>query len=367
MEVPFFDINRMHKPIQQSIHNKFKEVLESGSFILGDFVESFENEFAAYIGTKFACGVDNGTSALELILRALDIKEGDEVITSPASFISSSSAIAFTGAEPVFVDIDPKTYNINPELIKKKITFRTKAILPIHLYGQPSDMSEINLIAKEFDLLVIEDACEAHGAKYKENKVGSLGIAAAFSFYPSKNLGALGDGGIITSSSESLISKVKALRNYSQSKKYHHDEIAFNRRLDAIQAAILSVKLPLLNKHNEQRIEAAKLYDDFLQNSKIIIPKVGENRNHVYYAYVIQSQKRDELSNFLREDGIETGKHFPTSIHLQKAFYYLDYEEGSFPEAEKLSGRCLSLPIFPGITEEEIKYVSNKILEFERK
>ena len=203
MEVPFFDINRMHKPIQQSIHNKFKEVLESGSFILGDFVESFENEFAAYIGTKFACGVDNGTSALELILRALDIKEGDEVITSPASFISSSSAIAFTGAEPVFVDIDPKTYNINPELIKKKITFRTKAILPIHLYGQPSDMSEINLIAKEFDLLVIEDACEAHGAKYKENKVGSLGIAAAFSFYPSKNLGALGDGGIITSSSES--------------------------------------------------------------------------------------------------------------------------------------------------------------------
>ena len=367
MQVPFFDIHRVHKPVRREISNKLVTVIDNGEFILGPEVENFEKEFANYIGTKSACGVDNGTSALELILRALNIKEDDEVITTPASFIASSSTIAFTGARPIFVDIDPLTYTINSELIKSRITNKTKAILPVHLYGQSADMTEILSIAEEYGLHVIEDSCEAHGATYTGKKVGSFGTASAFSFYPSKNLGALGDAGIIVSSSENLIEKVRKLRNYGQSEKYRHEELAFNRRLDTIQAAVLSLKLPFLDKQNQQRKDAAKLYNELLQESKIITPKVGDNRDHVYYTYVIQSENRDNLENYLRENGAQTGKHFPIPIHLQNAFSYLKHNKGDFPEAEKLFSRCLSLPMFPGLTKEEIEYVASKILEFENK
>ena len=363
MKVPFFDIKRVNEPIMEEAMKKLREVAKNGTFILGPEVASFEMKFANYVGTKFACGVDNGTSALELIMRALDIGEGDEVITTPASFIASSSAIAFCGAKPVFVDIDNKTYNINVDRIKEKITSKTKAILPVHLYGQVADMSNINSIAKENDLFVIEDACEAHGANYNGKKVGNLSIAGAFSFYPSKNLGCWGDGGMIVSSSENLIDKVMQLRNYGQRQKYHHETLAFNKRLDSIHAAILNLKLPILERQNEERRGTAKLYDSLLERSHIITPSALND--HVYYVYVIQSQKRNGLAKFLKEDGIETGIHFPIPIHLQKCFSYLGYSKGDFPEAEKLSERCLSLPMFPGITEEEIKYVADKTLEFE--
>ena len=367
MKVPFFDMKRVHEHIKEDISRAVNQTLDDGSFILGPAVELFEREFASYVTTKFACGVDNGTSALELILRALNIGEGNEVITTPASFIASSSAIAFTGATPIFVDIDSKTYTINPEKIEEKITSKTKAILPIHLYGQPADMDHILAIAERHNLVVIEDACEALGASFKGKKVGSFGIAAAFSFYPSKNLGGLGDGGIVTSSSEQIIERIKSLRNYSQKTKYHHDEISFNRRLDSIQAAVLNVKLPMLDKHNLLRKEAAELYDSLLANTSVKVPDKEEKRDHVYYVYCIQSEKRHDLETYLNQNNIQTGKHFPIPIHLQKAFSYLKHSKGDFPETEKLSSCCLSLPLFPGITQKEIKYVAEKILEFEKK
>jgi len=362
MKVPFFDIKIVNAPIMEEAMKKLREVASGGSFILGPEVVSFEMNFANYLGTKFACGVDSGTSALELIIRALDIGEGDEVITTPASFIAPSSAIAFCGAKPVFVDIDNKTYNINANKIKDKITSKTKAILPVHLYGHVADMSKIISIAEEHGLYVIEDCCEAHGAKYNGKKAGSLGIAGAFSFYPSKNLGCWGDGGIIVSSSENLIDKVIQLRNYGQRQKYYHETLAFNKRLDSVQAAILNLKLPILEKQNEERKWAAKLYDSLLEDSTIMTPSALND--HVYYVYVIQSEKRNELAKFLKANDIETGVHFPIPIHLQKAFSYLKHNKGDFPEAEKLSEQCLSLPMFPEITEDEIKYVA-KILEFE--
>lgn len=365
MKVSFMDLSRMHKSLKNELKKAIDEVIDKNSYILGEKVEKFEENFASYCNVKYAAGVSTGTDALELILRAYNIGRSDEVILPVNSFIATASAVTFANAKPVFVDC-AESYNINTDDIEKKITEKTKAIIPVHLYGQPCNMDKILEIANRNNLKVIEDACQSHGAEYKRKKTGSLGYAAAFSFYPAKNLGAFGDAGIVVSNNKNLIEKIKMLRNYGQSVKYHHDLLAFNKRMDAIQAAILDVKLKYLDKWNKQRREAAKEYNIELKELEKVVKKPIEynDRKHVYHLYVIRTEKRDELENYLTKKGIATGLHYPIPIHLQKAYSNLGYKEGDFPISEKYSKEILSLPIFPGLTSKKIKFVCDGIKEF---
>lgn len=364
MNVPFVDLNVQYQSIATEVQEAISRVIERSAFILGDELELFEREFAEYCETGFAVGLDNGTSALELALRAYGIGDEDEVITSAHTFIATASAIAFTGARPVLVDIDSNTYNLNPDQIEAAITSNTKAIIPVHLYGQPADMDKVMDIASNHNLIVIEDACQAHGARYKNRRVGSIGDAAAFSFYPSKNLGAYGDGGILVTDNEELAEKIRMLRNYGQKEKYNHLFLAYNRRLDTIQAAILRVKLKLLDDWNESRRRAASLYNRLIADSVIHLPYCAPYAEHVYYLYVIRVSKRDKLQAWLKTKGVATGIHYPVPIHQQKAYEYLGYKEGDFPITEQYVGEFLSLPMFPEITEEQIAYVAECIQSF---
>lgn len=364
MNIPFVDLKANYKSFKREIDEAIKKVIASSSFILGSEVEKFERDFANYCGCKYAVGLDNGSSALELGMRALGIREGDEIITPANSFIASSSAITFVGAKPVWVDVDINTYNIDPKLIEKKISKKTKAIMPVHLYGQPADIDSIMKIAKKYKLMIIEDACQAHGAVYKGRKVGSFGDFAAFSFYPSKNLGAFGDAGVIVTNSKDLYEKVATMRNYGQSKKHFHDYLAWNRRTDGIQAAILNVKLKFLNKCNNLRRKNAKIYYKYLKNLPVVTPSELDFLMHVYHLYVIRARKRDQLVEFLRKKGIATGIHYPIPIHLQKAYRFAGFKKGSFPVTEKLSKEVVSLPMYPELGEIQIKYVSRCIGDF---
>jgi len=365
MKVPFVDLKRQYNLIKEEIESKVKEVLESGQYILGKEVESFEKEFAKYCKVRYAVGVASGTDALVISLKALGIRPSDEVITVPNTFIATVDAIVRNCAKPVFVDIDPETYNIDVTKIKEKITENTKAIIPVHLYGQPADMDPIRDIAEENNLFVIEDACQSHGAEYKGKKTGSLGDVACFSFYPTKNLGAYGDGGIIVTNNEELAEKIRMIRNYGQSKKYHHDFIGHNSRLDEIQAAILRVKLKYLDEWNQKRRRNAKKYNEFLEELEDIKTPIEKNfAKHVYHLYVIKCKNRDGLKEYLESKGILTGLHYPVPIHFQKAYTWLGYAENSFPVAEKTAREILSLPMFPELTEEEIAYVCDKIKEY---
>ena len=335
MKVNFVDLKKQYLTIKPEIDTAIQQVIDNSSFILGDEVSEFEKEFAAFCGVKYAVGLDSGISALELGMRALGIGPGDEVITPANSFIASSSSISFTGAKPVLVDCLPDTYNIDPKCVEKAITKKTKAIMPVHLYGQPAEMDSILKIARKHRLFVVEDACQAHGALYHGKKTGSFGELAAFSFYPGKNLGAYGDAGALVTNKKKIAQKVSMMRNYGQKKKYDHQFLAWNRRLDNLQAAILRVKLRHLDLWNKKRFENAEVYYGLLSHSPVVIPYILPKARHVFHLYVIQTERRDELQKFLNERGISTGIHYPVPIHLQKAYKSLGYKRGEFPVTEK--------------------------------
>ena len=362
--VKFLNLNPMHEEIKKEVMEAMERVYDSGWYILGKEVENFEREFAAYCNVKYALGVGNGLEALHLILRAYEIGENDEVIIPSNTYIATALAVSYTGATPVFVEPYENTFNINPNLIEKHITKKTKAIIPVHLYGQPCDMDPINEISKRYNLKVIEDNAQSQGAEYKCRKTGSLGDAAGTSLYAGKNIGALGDGGIITTNDVDLYEKIKALRNYGSQKKYYNEYKGFNSRLDEIQAAILSVKLKYLDKWNTNRQQIVNKYIKQIDNKYIVLPKKLDNVNHVYHQFIIRCERRDELQKHLKNCGIDTMIHYPVPIHKQKA--YEEYRDliGKLPIAEKLANEVLSLPIYPYMKEEDINLIIESINNF---
>jgi dTDP-4-amino-4,6-dideoxygalactose transaminase len=364
INVPFVDLKTQHQSISDEIDSAIADILNNTSFILGEAVRTFEKDFAQYCGVQYAIGVDSGTSAIELALRAYDIGAGDEVITVANTFIATALAISYTGAIPVLIDIDPQTYNMDIGTLEKAITKRTKAIIPVHLYGQPADMDPILEIAQQHELIVIEDACQAHGAKYKGKRVGSLGHAAAFSFYPAKNLGAYGDGGMVITNDEAVASLIQKFRDYGQSEKYHHVIKGYNRRLDALQAAVLRVKLKYLDKWNAARRRHAKQYSELLDQSWVILPWEADYAESVYHLYVIRVKNRDDLRKYLHDKGVSTGIHYPVPIHLQPAYWDLGYEKGSFPITEEYANQILSLPMYAELKNKQIEVVTETICDY---
>jgi dTDP-4-amino-4,6-dideoxygalactose transaminase len=364
MNIPLIDLSAQYRNLRSEIGSVVEDVLERGDFILGQDVAKFEEEFAAYCGTKYAVGVDSGLSALELSLRAYEIGAGDEVIVPAHTFTATAAAVTFAGATPVFVDINPETLCIDGEKIDAAITTRTKAILPVHLYGLPADMNEVWGIAKRHNLTVIEDACQAHGAMYRSRRTGSLGHAAGFSFYPTKNLGACGDAGIVTTNDVYIAETIKAMRNCGQRSKNVHELPPFNHRLDNLQAAILRVKLRYLDQWIDLRRQLASAYNRLLADSKVITPVEPVNYKHVYHLYVIRSENRNALQAQLKERGIGTAIHYPNPVHLQPFYSKGVDRHGQFPVAERLCTEILSLPIYPELTEEQVEVVASEIREF---
>jgi len=364
MNVPFVDLRAQYQSLTSAVQQAITAVLERGDFILGEEVRLFEKEFAAYCGVTQAIGVDSGTSALELALRAFDIGPGDEVITAANTFIASALPISYTGATPVLVDTDPQTYTMDVSRLEKAITARTKAVIPVHLYGQSADMDPIMEIARKYGLVVIEDACQAHGAKYKGKRVGSLGHAAAFSFYPAKNLGAYGDGGIVVTNDQRVAESLRMLRDYGQREKYHHELLGYNHRLDTLQAAVLRVKLQHLDAWNAARRQQAQLYGELLAHSPVVPPAEADYAESVYHLYVIRAEQRDALRAYLRDKGIATGIHYPIPIHLQPAYRDLGYKKGSFSVTEEYAAQVLSLPMYAELTPGSIEYVAGAIRDF---
>ncbi len=370
--VPFVDLKRQYRRIEKEILAATKRVYEKGKYILGEEVSAFEKEFSRYCGVRYGVGVGSGTEALYLSLKAAGIGEGDEVVTSANSFISTALAISFTGAKPLFVDIDYQTYTMDPNglefLLKRRMAKegweKVKAVLPVHLYGHPAEMSSIMEVANRYDLLVIEDACQGHGAKYEGKKAGSFGAFGCFSFYPTKNLGGYGDGGMVVTNHQRLYEKLRLLRCYGEKRKYEHHLKGGNSRLDELQAAILRVKLNYLDRWNEERREKATLYSERLASSGVVCPLEKKGARHVYHLYVIRTRKRDSLQAFLKQRGIETLIHYPIPIHQQRAFKELGYRRGDLPLTEQCSRKILSLPFFPGITESEMEEVANGIQGF---
>ena len=361
--IPFVDLKAQYDLIKDEIDEAIQNVLNNTSFIMGEELKKFEVEFARFCDVKYAIGVANGSDALILALRACGIGEGDEVIAVPHTFISTAEAISNVGGKIVFVDIDLKTYTIDVSKIEEKINKKTKAIIPVHLYGQPVDMDPIMELAKKYSLKVIEDAAQAHGAEYKGKKVGSIGDVGCFSFYPGKNLGAYGDAGMVVTNSEEIAEKIKLLRNHGRiTKKYEHEIEGYSSRLDNLQAAILRVKLKYLNKWNDMRRSNAKKYSELLSNiDSIITPYEADYAKHVYHLYVIRTEKRrDKLREELKSKGIATGIHYPIPLHLQPAYRYLGFKEGDFPVTEKASQEILSLPMFAELSDKQI----DEIVEF---
>ncbi len=364
MNIPLVDLKSQSQTLTNELSEAVQQVMTTADFILGQQVDDFEVDFALFCEGRHAVGLASGTDALHLGLLACGIGPGDEVITAANSFIATASAISFTGAKPVFADVDPETYTIDPASIRGLMTDRTRAILPVHLYGQPADMDPIMELAGEKELKVVEDACQAHGAQYKGKSVGSIGHLGAFSFYPGKNLGAFGDGGAAVTNDPQLADRLKMLRNYGQRQKYHHDFLAFNSRLDTLQAAILRVKLKHLAEWNSKRRAAASLYDQYLAESKFRSPVIAPYSTHVFHLYVIRSRERDELLTFLNQRGIGAGIHYPRAIPFQKAYQSLGYRPGQLPAAERACAEVLSLPLFPEITKEQIQTVCSTVQEF---
>ncbi len=364
MKVPFLDLKKQYNNISEEISKAISNVIENTAFILGKQVSDFENEFASFCTTKYALGLGNGTDAVKFALLAAGVKPGDEVITAPNTFIATTEVIPQIGAKVVFADIDEKTYNLNHSEIEKAISPKTKVIMPIHLYGQCADMDEIIKIGKNYNLQVVEDACQAHGAEYKGKKAGSMGVASAFSFYPGKNLGAFGDAGALVTNSQEISDYVKLLRNHGQIEKNVHQIEGYNSRLDTLQAAILNVKLKYLNEWNEKRRENALYYNQLLKETSVITPFEPEWSKAVYHLYVIRIKDRDLLIEKLLEAGIDTGLHYPTPLHLQDACKYLGYKKGDFPIAEKVTDEIISLPMYPELTKEQIEYVAENIIKF---
>jgi len=370
--VPFLDLTRQYKRIKGEILSATQRVYEKGCFILGEEVSAFEKEFSHYCGVRYGVGVGSGTDALYLALKAAGIGEGDEVVTVANSFVATALAISFTGAKPLFVDIDPKTYTMDPnslELLLKRQKAKDsgrkiKAVLPVHLYGHPADMDSIMAIANRYDLIMIEDACQAHGAKYGRKKVGSFGAMGCFSFYPTKNLGGYGDGGMVVTNHKRYDQNLRLLRCYGERKKYEHILKGHNSRLDEIQAAILRVKLKYLDQWNEERRRKARFYTKMLSPLGVVCSSEKKGVRHVFHLYTIKTRKRDSLQAFLKKRGIETLIHYPIPIHLQKAFKGLGYRERDFPLTNQWSRKILSLPFFPEMKECEMEEVAQQIKDF---
>ncbi len=361
-QVPFVDLKSQYDSIATEINEAISNVIHSTAFILGREVSLLEEEFAAYCETEYAVGLDSGTSALEMILRAYDIGPGDEVITAANTFIATALAVTYTGATPVLVDIDPMTYTMDVASMERAITERTKAVIPVHLYGQPADMDPILEVAHRHNLIVIEDACQAHGARYKGRRIGSIGHAAAFSFYPAKNLGAYGDGGMVVTGDGEIAETIKILRDVGQKEKYVHALKGYNHRLDNLQAAILRVKLNYLDEWNAARRQHAQLYNELLAGSQSEVPEVPDYAEAVWHLYVVRVGERDAIRGKLWDDyRIGTGIHYPIPIHLQPAYRELGGKPGDFPITERYAERILSLPMFPELTPEMIAYVVERL------
>ena len=391
MNIPLIDLKAQYKSIAEDLDRVTKEVLSSAGYIMGSNVTEFEKEFAEYIGVKHAISVGNGTDALVIALKSLGIGAGDEVITTPFTFFATAETISAVGATPVFVDVEKDTFNIDPTKIEEKITNKTKAILPVHIFGQSAKMDEINAIAKKHNLKVIEDACQAVGSKYKGKNIGTLGDVACFSFFPTKNLGCAGDGGIIVTSDDNIATIARALRTHGSGEtgqkaynllnnineevktvknsddtvynplKYYNYLIGFNTRLDAIQAAILRVKLPHLDKWNAKRREIAKIYDENLKDTELVTPVIQEENESVYHMYILQSENREAILEKLKEKGVATGVYYPVPLHLQKVYKNLGYKEGDMPVAEYLSHRTFAIPVYPELNDEQVNYIIDSI------
>ena len=363
MKIPFVDLKSLHGEIKNELREVFDRVLDNSTFVLGPEVQRFEQEFAAYVGTTHCVALNTGTAAIHLALAALNVGLGDEVITVPHTFIATAEAITAVGARPVFVDIDPVSFTMDPALLEAAISNKTRAIIPVDLYGQVADMDPILEIANHHGIPVIEDACQAHGAEYRGRKAGAFGIAGCFSFYPGKNLGACGEGGAVTTNDADLAQRIRLWRDHGSSKRYEHIFPGLNMRMEGLQGGVLSVKLRYLDSWNEQRRQAAAIYDKALADSGIVTPTEMNYGRHVYHLYVVQSDNRNVLRQQLADAGIESGLHYPTPLHLQEAYRFLGYKEGSFPVTEKVSSRILSLPMYPGIHPDAIERVASELQE----
>lgn len=364
MNVPFIDLRSPHEALRDQLSEAIQAVFDRADFALGQDVVRFEKEFAEYCGTRYAVGLASGLSALELALRAFEIGPGDEVILPAHTFVATAAAVTLCGAVPVLVDVNPDTYNIDVNQIEAAITVRTRAIIPVHLYGLPADMQAINALAEKHHLRVIEDACQSHGAYYRNRRTGTWGHAAAFSFYPTKNLGACGDAGILVTDDEQVADAARALRNCGQRVKGSHELAPLNYRLDTLQAALLRVKLPHLDDWNAQRRRAAALYNDLLEGNEVILPREADDSVHVYHLYVIRTRHRDALRAYLQERGVGTAIHYPLPVHRQPFYARNGIRHGDLPESERLVNEILSLPMFPEITEEQIGYVATCVRNF---
>lgn len=363
MNIPLVDLKAQYRTIKSEIDEAIQRILDNTSFIMGEEVKLFEDDFAQFCNATYAMGVSSGTDALFLALKAIGLQPGDEVITAPNSFIATTEAISAAGGQIRFVDIELRTYNLDTTKIEAAITDKTRVILPVHLFGQPADMDPILDLARKYDLRVIEDAAQAHGAEYKGRKVGTLGDLACFSFYPGKNLGAYGDAGAVVTANPDLAEKIKMLRNHGRTKKYEHDFEGFNCRLDALQAAVLRVKLKHLESWNSARRKHAGLYKRLLENSDIKLPYELDFNKHVYHIFALRVDKRDAAVDRLKSKGIGAGIHYPIPLHLQPAYRHLGYQKGNFPATEQCSSEFISLPMYPELTGEQIEHVSSTIRE----
>ena len=365
MQIPFLDLKAQYTQIEAEVKPAVTEAMANGQFIGGSQVTGFEEEFAAYCDSRYCVGVGSGTDALRFALMAAGVGPGDEVITVANTFIATTEAVSQVGARPVFVDIRSDTCNIDPALVEARITAKTRAILPVHLYGQPADMDPLMDLARRYRLVVVEDACQAHGALYKDKKAGCMGIAGCFSFYPGKNLGAFGEAGAVVTQDEALANKMRMIRDHGQEKKYYHQMEGYNGRLDAIQAAVLRIKLKRLPGWNESRRKNAALYNELLTGTPgITTPTEAEFARSVYHLYVIHVGNRDQLQHYLAEKGIATGLHYPMPLHLQAAYRHFGHQRGDLPATEASAARLLSLPMYPELTQDQIARIADGIKTF---
>jgi dTDP-4-amino-4,6-dideoxygalactose transaminase len=360
-KIPMADLVGQYKKTRKEIDSAIKAVLESGQFIMGPDVKAFEQDMSAYLGAPHAISCNSGTDALQIALMAIGLKPGDEVVTSPFTFVATAEVIALLGGKPVFADIDPSTYCIDPNRLEKAITRKTKAIIPVHLYGQAADMDAINAIAKKRGIAVIEDACQAIGATYKERKVCTLSDIACLSFFPSKNLGAYGDGGMMVTSDEKLAQAMRMIRNHGSSKRYHHEVLGVNSRLDTLQAAILRVRLNYLDSWSEARRDRAAMYTELFKDMPVVTPVIAETNTHVFHQYSIRVKNRDAVRDALTQAGVDTAIHYPIPLHLQPAFRHFGKGEGQFPISEKTAKEIFSLPMFPELKEEDIHFIVDTV------
>src|SRR5215469_10208079 len=363
--IPYLDLRAQYRPLRSEVLSALEEVCESTSFAQGRAASEFEAKFAAYCGVDHCVSLNSGTSALHLALRCLDVGPGDEVVTVSMTFIATAWAITYVGATPVFVDIDSLRRTLNPDNLKAAITSRTKAIIPVHLYGMPAEMDRIMAIAERHGIPVIEDAAQAHGAKYRNKRVGQFGQIACFSFYPSKNLGAYGEGGALVTNEASIAQRARSLRDHAQSQKYLHDEIGYNYRMDTFQGAVLAIKLKHLDEWNTARNDCARLYTELLKGSSYTLPGHISDSMCVWHCYVIETPERDRVRSALQDVGIQSGIHYPVPIHLQKPYLHLGYRTGDLPVTEALCEHCLSLPIYPELSKEKIYRIASALLDLE--